>query len=160
MFHIPRSARPPAIRQKYYNHEVATSVWIVVKCFALGVLLLLLGAGGLIYWYVSSIADEDHERRCADVARGKEVVAALDSLVAASTTCPGRKMRVRAHAIGDDGQREKWDIDIDRTDCSYTLHKFTVPGWPIMASVRLEYDSRAKRWQTVCEGQHSTIRCP
>jgi hypothetical protein len=123
-------------------------------------LLLVTGAGGFVRGYVGGMADEDHERRCADVARGKAVVAAVDSLVATGTTCPAHETQERTHAIGDDGQREKWNIHVDPTDCSYTLREFTVPGWPIGASARLEYDSRSKIWKIANEGERSTMICP
>jgi hypothetical protein len=129
--------------------------WRLAKGLALGVLLLFLGGVGYLGWQVNRMAAADQQRRCADLARGKEVVAALDALVARGQRCPAAAMQKRAAS-----EPLEWELRIDSSDCSYTLAAFTVPGWPISASVRLGYDSHLRKWESVCEGHHSLPRCP
>jgi len=134
-------------------------VWKAVMWIAFGLLLLVVGGGVFLCVRINRMAAEDRKLRCADVARGNELAAALDAIVARGNGCPAPKMQKRVKAAGV-GHRSKWELDIDKGDCSYTLRTFTVPAWPIQASVRLDYASRTKKWESVCEGDHRRMTCP
>jgi hypothetical protein len=129
------------------------------KCMAFALLLVVLG-GAFVCGKLSSIADEERALRCADMARGKLIVGEVDALVAESSVCPVHEMEARTHATNEVGEKPTWSIDIDPRECGYTLHKLTRPGWPIGASVRLDYDSRSKKWELLCEGERSRMVCP
>jgi hypothetical protein len=139
--------------------EVWSHAWKAAKWLAFGLLLLVLGGGGVLCARVSRMAAKDRELRCADVARGNELAAALDAMVAHGNRCPAPAMQKRARAASVD-HRSEWKLDIDSRDCSYALRTFTLPAWPIQASVRLDYDSRSKKWESVCEGNRTPMTCP
>jgi hypothetical protein len=124
-------------------------------------LLLILGCVGYLGWRVSLIAAAENQSRCADLARGQALVGSLNAMVARSNRCPTAELQGLAKAASaGPGKRSEWDIRIDGKDCRYTLAAFTVPAWPISASVRLVYDSRLGKWESVCEGRRSSPRCP
>ena len=131
----------------------------IIMMTALGLFLLLLTGGVFICRRINRIGEVENELRCADLARGKSLVRSLDSIITHRETCHISELEQRVKAAST-GQRAEWDLHIDTTDCSYTLHTYSASAWPIWIAVHLGYNSRTTQWEFICDGDRLRLRCP
>lgn len=130
-----------------------------IKFTAVAILAIFIAGGGFVCWRINQIAAMENEMRCADLSRGKALVAVLDSIITSADKCPEYELKECIKSASE-GQRAEWEFSIDRRDCSYALHTYSAPAWPIWIAVHLSYDSRSAKWKFICDGDLLRVKCP